>query len=70
MVVRLYLEDYGQWLNVQMNHRIVKWLELEGTSRIIKFHAPHHRQSCQPLDQVLNQIAQSPIQPGLEHLQG
>jgi len=26
-------------------------------------------QGCQLLDQVLDQIAQGPIQPGLEHLQ-
>ena len=28
-----------------------------------------HRQGCQPLDQVLDQTAQGPIQPDLEHLQ-
>jgi len=27
-------------------------------------------QGYQPLDQVLDQIAQGPIQPGLKHLQG
>ena len=29
-----------------------------------------HRQGCQLLDQVLDQIAQGPIQPGLKKLQG
>jgi len=28
-----------------------------------------HGQDCQPLDQVLDQAAQGPIQPGLEHIQ-
>ena len=51
-------------------HRIIKWLGLEEISRIIKFQPLCHRQGCQPLDQVLDQIAQSPIQPGLKHLQG
>jgi len=48
----------------------MEWLRLEETSRIIKFHLPCHRQDCQPLDQVLDQIAHSPIQVGLNHLQG
>jgi len=33
------------------------------------FQRPCHRQGCQPLNQVLDQIAQVPIQPGLKHLQ-
>ena len=40
------------------------------TSRIIKFQPPCHRQGYQLLDQVLDQISQGPIQPGLKHLQG
>lgn len=31
---------------------------------------PCHRQGCQVWDQVLDQTAQVPIQPGLKHLQG
>ena len=45
-------------------------LAWEGTSRIIKFQTPWHRHGCQSLDEVLDQIAQGPIQPGLKHLQG
>lgn len=41
---------------------IIESLALEGTSRII-------RQDCQPLDQVLDQIVQGPIQPSFVHLQ-
>jgi len=41
----------------------------EGTTRIIKFQPPCHRQGCQPLYHVLGQIAQGPIQSGLKHLQ-
>ena len=52
----------------QLFYRTVECLELEGTSRIIRFQPPSHRQSCQLLDQVLDQIARDPIQPGLKHL--
>ena len=47
-------------------HGITEMVGMGGTLKIIKFHAPCHRQECLPLDQV----AQSPIQPGLEHCQG
>ena len=40
--------------------RIIEWLGLEGTSRVIKFQPPCHRQGCQSLDQVLDQIAWAP----------
>ncbi|KAK4822675.1 hypothetical protein QYF61_019042 [Mycteria americana] len=43
-----------------------EWFGLEGTLKIIWFQAPCHGQGHLPLDQV----AQSPIQPGLEHFQG
>jgi len=36
----------------------IKWLGLEGTTRIIKFQTLCHRESCQLLDKVLDQIAQ------------
>jgi len=39
---------------------------LEGTLKIIWFQTPCHEQGHIPLDQV----AQSSIQPGLEHCQG
>jgi len=39
---------------------------LEGTLKIIWFQPPCHEQGRLPLDQV----AQSSIQPGLEHCQG
>ena len=47
----------------------MEWLGLEGTSRIIKLQSPSHRQGCQLLDQVLDQIPQGPIQPGLKYHQ-
>uniref|UniRef100_A0A8C3PLQ6 Uncharacterized protein n=1 Tax=Calidris pygmaea TaxID=425635 RepID=A0A8C3PLQ6_9CHAR len=50
----------------QLVHRIIEWFGLEGTLKIIEFQTPCHGQGHLPLDQV----AQSPIQPGLEHLQG
>ena len=43
------------------NHRIVECLGLEATSRIIRFQPLCYRQGCQPLDQVLELIAQGPI---------
>jgi len=55
---------------VENTYRITEWLGLEGTSRIIKFQHPFHRQGGQLLAQVLDQIAQGPIQPRLKHLQG
>jgi len=53
----------------------MEWLGLEETSRIIKFQIIKfqpscHRQGYQLVDQVLDQIAQGPVQPGLENLQG
>jgi len=51
-------------------HRVIKWLGLEGTSRIMKLRPLHHRQSHQPPNLILAQAAQGPIQPGLECLQG
>jgi len=41
---------------------------LEGTPEIINLQPPCHRQGHQPPDLVLDQIAQGPKQPGLEHL--
>ena len=49
-------------------HRITEWLGLEGTSRIMKLQSPHHRQGHRPPQWILDQPAQGPIQPGLEHL--
>ena len=47
-------------------HRITR------VGRDLKDHespAPHHKQGHQPLRLTLDQVAQGPIQPGLEHLQ-
>ena len=48
------------------NYRIMEWFGSEGTFKIIQFQSPCYRQGHFSLDQV----AQSPIQPGLERLQG
>ena len=48
------------------NEYSVEWFELEGTFKIISFQPPCYRQGHLPLDQV----AHSPIQPGLECFQG
>ena len=53
-----------------VHHRITEWLGLEGIPKIIEFQHPRHRQGHQPPDLVLDQAAQCPIQPGIEHLQG
>jgi len=47
------------WMDEWMDHSTIKWFGLEGTLRIIWF------QPYLPLDQV----AQNPVQPGLEHFQ-
>ena len=47
-------------------HTITEWLRLEGTLKVIELQPPCHGQSCLSLDQA----AQGPVQPGLEHLQG
>ena len=47
-------------------HRIIEWLGLEGTFKIIWFQPPCYRQGHLPLDQA----AHSPIQPSLDCLQG
>jgi len=44
----------------------MEWFGLEGTFRIIYFQLPCHGQGHLSPDQV----AQSPLQPGLEHFQG
>lgn len=54
----------------QCCHRNIEWFGLERTSIAVRFQALCHRQGCQLLDQVLDQIAPSPIQPSLKHLQG
>jgi len=46
-----------------VSHRIIEWLGLEGTLKTISFQPLCHEQGHLPLDQV----AQSSIQPGLEH---
>ena len=43
---------------------------LEGTSRIMNLQPLCHRQGHQPAYLIVDQAAQGPIQPGLEHLQG
>ena len=48
------------------NHRIVEWFGLEGTFKSLLVHPPCSKQGHLPLDQV----DQSPIQPGLECFQG
>jgi len=48
------------------NHTITEWFGLEGTLKIISFQSPCHGQRHLPPDQV----AQSPVQPGLECFQG
>ena len=47
------------------NYRIMEWFGSEGTFKIIQFQSPCYRQGHFSLDQV----AQSPIQPGLECFQ-
>ena len=49
-----------------LNHRIIEWLGLKRTSKIMEFQCPCYVQGHQPLDQA----AQSHIQPGFECLQG
>ena len=49
---------------------IIEWLELEGTSRIIKLQPPCCMQGCQPQCLIVEQAVQGSIQPGLEHPQG
>jgi len=51
---------------LSQNHRIVEWFGLEGTLKIIWFQPLCHGQGHLQLDQA----AQSPLQPGLEHFQG
>ena len=46
-------------------HRSIQWFGLEGTFKIIQFQLFCYRQGHLPLDQV----AQSPMQPGLEYSQ-
>jgi len=50
-------------------HRIMDWLRLEGTPRIISFQVPCYRQGHQPPDMVLDQAAQGLIQSVLEQFQ-
>jgi len=56
--------------DITESHSSTEWPGLEGTSRIMNLQSPYHRQSHQPPHLILDQAAQGPIQPGLEHLQG
>jgi len=56
----------GTSITTLRNHRIIEWFGLEGILKVIWFQPPCHEQGHLPPDQV----AQSPIQPGLEHCQG
>ena len=58
------------FFNLSLFHRITEWLGLEGTSRIINLLSLCCSQGHQPSHLILDQAAQGPIQPGLEHLQG
>ena len=62
------MEIYSVCQGVLMHccHRIIEWLGLEGTSRIIKLQPLCHRQGHQPPYLILDQAAQGPIQPGPE----
>jgi len=53
-----------------IQHKSTEKLGLEGTSGIIKLQPPCHRQGHQPPCVILDQAAQGPIQPSLEHPQG
>ena len=57
-------------LELDLNHRIIEWLRLEGTSKTIELQPPCWGQDCQPLSQALDEIVQGLIQLGLKHLQG
>jgi len=65
-VYLLALKTSGLPLKLHLFHRIVEWFVLEGTLQTIQFQPPCHQQGHLPPDQV----AQSPIQPGLENCQG
>jgi len=54
----------------RQNQRIIGWLGLEGTSKIIQSQPPSCGQGCHPLNQAPAQAAQGPIQPSLENLKG
>lgn len=56
------------WVSMSF-HRITAWLGFKGTSRTIKFQSPCPRQGCPLLNHILDQVAQSPIQPGIKYLQ-
>ena len=57
---------HPQEFTLSQNHRVIERIGLEGTLKITQFQIPCHGQGYLPLDQV----AQSPIQPDLEHFQG
>ena len=46
------------------------WVGKDLKEFLPKFQSPFHRQGHQPLDLALDQDAQGPIRPSLEHLQG
>jgi len=53
------------WLKSDAAYRITEWFGLEGTLKIFWFQPPRHEHGHLPPDQV----AQSSIQPGLQHFQ-
>lgn len=56
----------GLQCQANISHRIIEWLELEGTLKTIYFQPPRFRQGHIPI----NQVAQGFILSGLQHCQG
>ena len=62
------MDMYQGSSNTGKKYHRMAWVERSPKAHQVS--TPCHRQAHQPADLALEQVAQGPIQPGLEHLQG
>lgn len=61
---------FGAKMSRRINHRIIEWCWLEGTSKIILFEHPLHWQGCHSLNEApAHRLPRATSNMAFEHLQ-